>query len=161
MHQLPPISITGANEADWIIFGAGLVAVLYWFRALRLAREGARGFLRKISVGVLTFVIVYLILTKQHLVMNHDTAMIVSLISALVSFSLVKTRRTRYISKRVRREVIERDLKGESYDSSKHHIDHVWPYSKGGSNTADNLRVIEKRKNLAKGAKRPRLGEMW
>jgi 5-methylcytosine-specific restriction endonuclease McrA len=57
--------------------------------------------------------------------------------------------------------VIARDLKGEKYDSRKHHIDHVWPFSGGGSHTVDNLRVIERRKNLRKGAKRPRIREMW
>ena len=58
-------------------------------------------------------------------------------------------------------DVIERDLKGEKFDPEKHHIDHVWPFSKGGSHTTDNLRVIEKKRNLRKGAKRPRMREMW
>ena len=52
-------------------------------------------------------------------------------------------------------------MKGEKFDPKKHHVDHVWPFSRGGSHTADNLRVIEKKKNLRKGAKRPRMQEMW
>ena len=60
----------------------------------------------------------------------------------------------------MQRAVIARDLKDEEYDPARHNIDHVWPQSKGGSNTSDNLRVIEKQKNLKKGAKQPRLHEM-
>ena len=70
-------------------------------------------------------------------------------------------KRSRVIPKATRRAVIERDLKGEKYDPQKHHIDHVWPFSKGGSHTTDNLRVVEKKTNLQKGAKRPRLRDMW
>jgi len=70
-------------------------------------------------------------------------------------------RRSRYISKATRRAVIERDLKGEKFDPKKHHVDHVWPFSRGGSHTTDNLRVIEKKKNLRKGAKLPRMRDMW
>jgi len=90
-------------------------------------------------------------------------AILISGFVSLVVFSRIKqsTRRSRYIRKSVKRAVISRDLKGEEYDSTKHHLDHVWPFSKGGSNTTDNLRVIEKEKNLKKGAKRPRMREMW
>jgi 5-methylcytosine-specific restriction endonuclease McrA len=42
----------------------------------------------------------------------------------------------------------------------KHHIDHIWPHSAGGSNTVDNLRVIPKKKNLRKGAKKPKLKDL-
>jgi 5-methylcytosine-specific restriction endonuclease McrA len=70
-------------------------------------------------------------------------------------------KRSRFIPKATRRAVIRRDLKGEAFDPEKHHIDHVWPFSRGGSHTTDNLRVIEKKRNLQKGAKRPRMREMW
>jgi len=69
-------------------------------------------------------------------------------------------KRSRFIPKATRRAVIRRDLKGEAFDPEKHHIDHVWPFSRGGSHTTDNLRVIEKKRNLQKGAKRPRMREM-
>jgi hypothetical protein len=84
-------------------------------------------------------------------------------LAALVFFfCLLKVRRrSRYIPRSVRRAVIARDLKGEEFDPQRHHIDHVWPYSKGGINTADNLRVIAKSRNLLKRDKRPRIWEMW
>jgi 5-methylcytosine-specific restriction endonuclease McrA len=70
-------------------------------------------------------------------------------------------KRSRSIPMATRRAVIKRDLKGVKFDPEKHHVDHVWPFSRGGSHTTDNLRVIEKKKNLRKGAKRPRMREMW
>jgi len=89
----------------------------------------------------------------------------VELASGFIAFCFFfrwqNTKRSRYISQSTRRAVIERDLNGEEYDSQRHHIDHRWPHARGGSNTIDNLRVIEKRKNLQKGAKRPRMRDMW
>ena len=57
-------------------------------------------------------------------------------------------------------KLLKNDLK-INWDPKKHHVDHVWPFSRGGSHTTDNLRVIEKKKNLRKGAKLPRLRDMW
>jgi 5-methylcytosine-specific restriction endonuclease McrA len=68
--------------------------------------------------------------------------------------------RSRYIPAGIKRAVIARDLKGEKFDSTKHHIDHIWPFVLGGGNTLDNLRVVERARNLKKGKKRPRLREM-
>jgi hypothetical protein len=70
---------------------------------------------------------------------------------------LVPKKRSRHIPAKVRRRVIARDLKGEKYDPAKHHVDHIWPYARGGGHTPDNLRVIEKEKNLRKGRKPPGL----
>jgi 5-methylcytosine-specific restriction endonuclease McrA len=74
----------------------------------------------------------------------------------MVVFSLCP-KRSRRIPKGTRRAVIERDVlsKGEKYNPKKVHIDHNVPFSKGGSHTLDNLRVIPKEENLRKGAKNP------
>jgi len=86
----------------------------------------------------------------------------ISIIVALIYFGQQQgKRRSRYIPKHVKRAVIARDMIDEEYDPAKHHIDHVWPFARGGSHTTDNLRVIEKRKNLKKGAKRPKMRDMW
>ena len=53
----PPLHVTGDPNADWIIFTVGAVVSLYWLRALRLAREGARLFLRNLARAVLAFCI--------------------------------------------------------------------------------------------------------
>ena len=56
----------------------------------------------------------------------------------------------------MRREVFERDLGSLSnWDGNRYHLDHRVPHSRGGDNSVRNLRVVEKRKNLRKGAKMP------
>jgi multisubunit Na+/H+ antiporter MnhB subunit len=51
----PPFHVTGDLTIAWIIFGIGFIVCLYWLRALRLAREGARLFLRNLAFAVLVF----------------------------------------------------------------------------------------------------------
>jgi hypothetical protein len=156
-----PFHPTGDPTIDWIIFGVGALLCLYWLRALRLAREGARLFLGNLAFAALAFVTLVVLFAQTPL--SQKNSILVAGFLALVVFSVRRKRfrRSRYIPKSIKRAVIARDLKGEEYDSSKHHIDHVWPFSKGGSNTSDNLRVVEKKRNLRKGAKRPRMREMW
>ena len=85
-----------------------------------------------------------------------------SMCLAFFAFIVWQSRkRSRHISTSMRRAIINRDLPGGEYDPQRHHIDHIWPHARGGSNTKDNLRVIEKRRNLQKGAKRPRMRDMF
>jgi hypothetical protein len=157
----PPFQPTGDPNIDWIIFVLGVFVCLYWLRALRLAREGARLFLRNLAFAILVFIGCQLVLAQMKVPNKNASAL--SGFIALVVFGArrQRSRRSRYIRKSVKRAVIARDLKNEQYDPAKHHIDHVWPFSRGGSHTADNLRVIAKKKNLKKGARRPRMRDMW
>jgi hypothetical protein len=160
----PPFHVTGDPNADWIIFVVGAVVCLYWLRALRLAREGARRFLRHVVQACLVFIAATVALAalrpQTHLKTSQEQ--VSAVVVALILFGRWQGRkRSRYIPKGTRRAVIQRDLKGEAFDPEKHHVDHVWPFSRGGSHTVDNLRVIEKKRNLRKGAKRPRMREMW
>lgn len=157
----PPFHVTGNVNLDWLLFAVAFVVALYWLKALRLAREGARLFLRNVAIAVLIFIGCQLILSQTQL--PGKTANAISGFAALLIFLRRKNtiRRSRYIRASVKRKVIARDLKGEKYNSSKHHIDHVWPISKGGSNTSDNLRVLPKSENLKKGARRPGFWDMW
>jgi hypothetical protein len=160
----PPLHITGVPNVDWIIFLVGWFFCLYWLRALRLAREGARLFLRNLLKAVIVFGVLMMILTaeRSRTHFQPSTEQIIAGSVALLFFGRWQgQKRSRYIPKSTRRAVIKRDLKGGKFDSQKHHIDHVWPFSKGGSHTIDNLRVLEKKKNLQKGAKRPRMRDMW
>jgi hypothetical protein len=161
---MQPPHFTGDPNLDWIVFGVGFFIILYWLRALRLAREGARIFLRNLIKGSLVFLVALMGLTALKTQLQPPQ---IQLIAAAIGFVFFVRwqgqKRSRYIPKAAKRAVIKRHVErtGEEYDPSKHHIDHRWPHSRGGSNTEDNLRVIEKTKNLKKGAKRPELRDMW
>ena len=160
----PPFHVTGDPNFDWIIFIVGAIVCLNWLRALRLAREGIRLFLRHVLKTIIVFFFSMLILSGTRMRTNllPPQEQVIAGFVALFSFAHWQSRkRSRYIPKSVKRAVIARDMKDEDYDPSKHHIDHVWPFARGGSHTSDNLRVIEKKKNLKKGAKRPKMREMW
>jgi|SRR5579862_4998496 len=158
----PPIHITGTPNADWIIFVVGLVLCLYWLRALRLAREGARLFIGNLLKAFIIFCFSMVALQAMRLQATRSQQEVIAGIVAFIFLARFQNqKRSRYIPKSVRQTVIERDLKGEKFDPQQHHVDHVWPFARGGSHTTDNLRVIEKKKNLQKGARRPRMRDMW
>jgi len=92
------------------------------------------------------------------------TVVLGSLLIAVVGSMIVvpEPKSSRYISKRLKRAIIERDLpKSEKYDSRKYHFDHQVPYSRGGDTSSRNLKLRPKRDNLRKGAKRPRLRDFF
>lgn len=129
----PPFYVTGDANADWVIFIVGFFVSLYWLRALRLAREGARLFRRNLATAVLVFCASMLILTvvrlQTHLQPSQEQ--VIAGIVALIFLGRFQARkRSRYIPKATRRAVIKRDLKGEEFDPEKYHMDHVWPHSK-------------------------------
>jgi hypothetical protein len=161
---MQPPHFTGTANLDWLILGVGFFVALYWLRALRLAREGARLFLRNIVKGGLVFLVALIALTGLRVQLEPKQLQLISAFIGFLFFVRFQgAKRSRYIPKATKRAVIKRHMEetGEHYDSKKHHIDHRWPHARGGSNTVDNLRVIEKEKNLKKGAKRPGLRDMW
>jgi len=161
MNVLPPVHITGNPGPDWIILAVGTVVALYWLRALRLAREGARRFFSNVVKSVLVFVCSAFVLSSVFKI-DHSRSQGLSLCVAFVALIRWQSfKRSRYIPNATKRAVVARDLPGGGYDPRLHHIDHVWPHSRGGSNTGDNLRVLERKRNLQKGAKRPRLRDMF
>jgi len=59
--------------------------------------------------------------------------------------------RPRRPPKPLQRKVIERHIRlTGSYDPSREHIDHVYPFAKGGGHTLDNLHIIPKEQNQRK-----------
>jgi hypothetical protein len=161
---MQPPHFTGIPNLDWIILGVGFVVALYWLRALRLAREGARFFLLNLVKGGIVFLVAFVVLTALRVQVEPKPSQVISGVIAFCFFVRWQgAKRSRYIPKATKRAVMNRYAKetGEEYDPKKHHIDHRWPHSRGGSNTQDNLRVVEKGKNLKKGARRPKLRDMW
>jgi hypothetical protein len=129
----PPLQITGNLNVDWIIFVAGSVVCLYWLRALRLAREGARLFLRNLARAALVFCVLMMMLIAVRLQthLQPSQEQVIAGVVALICFVRWQgEKRSRYISKSTRRAVIARDLKGEKFDLQKHHLDHVWPFAR-------------------------------
>ena len=70
---------------------------------------------------------------------------------------LVPRRRSRHVRRAERRKAIARFERetGQKYNQRRHDIDHVVPFSRGGNNTADNLRVMPRSQNRSKGARSP------
>jgi glucan phosphoethanolaminetransferase (alkaline phosphatase superfamily) len=87
---------------------------------------------------------------------DQNKAAVIAIFAALILGAKFRPRHSRYISRRDRRKAIaEFERSGERYDPKKHEIDHVVPFSRGGGNTADNLKVIPKAKNRAKSDRPP------
>src|SRR2546427_6786538 len=92
-----------------IVFIVGALVCLYWLRALRLAREGARLFLRNLVRAALFFCALMAILTAIRLQSHLQPAQeqIISGFVALIFFGQLQSKkRSRYIPKTTRRAVI-------------------------------------------------------
>jgi hypothetical protein len=158
MTQPAPILITGHPLIDWALLVGSFVVVVYYLKAIRLARATVRQILRLYIGGFLLGLVYFMVRGKP----AGDSPLADGIVFGVVALMFVPhPKRSRYISAKVRREIIARDLRGEAYDPQKHHIDHKWAFSRGGGHTTDNLRVIEKEKNLRKGAKKPSVWEMF
>ena len=138
------------------VVGAGILA-WYLYQVASRKKERIRYKVKRASVALVAYAVGALILMRQRLP-PVEAALISGLAGMGCAWLRVKPpRQDRRIPRAVRREVIARDLtsKGLKWDPAKYHIDHTVPFSRGGDNSARNLRVIEKRKNLRKGGKMP------
>lgn len=117
--------------------------------------------LRRTKVALLVYAGGIIILRSMK---YSDIESVVGACSVALAVTLLLVRpeqRSRRIPAAVRRQVIERDLGREPYDGTRHHIDHIVPFSRGGDNSPENLRVVEKRQNLRRGAKMPTLRDFF
>ena len=137
---------------SWILLLLPLAFVLapgIWRR-----RESIRFRLRVVIVGEATYLLVTLGLAKAG--WSAPQALVCGLLTGLV-VAMLQRGRNRYVPRSERRKAIARfeSKTGRRYNPRIHDLDHVVPFSRGGSNTADNLRVIERSTNRAKGARSP------
>jgi hypothetical protein len=144
------LSVTN-NETVGLLLVAlslGMLALSIYRRRHHLTAQA------RFYLGVTIVCGVTLILTLR--LMEPTKALLVTFLVEVIVLIRWRPRRSRYVSKRDRRKVIARfELSGERYDPKKHEIDHVIPHSRGGTNTADNLRVIARARNRSKSAKSP------
>lgn len=133
-----------------------IVGVVFFFLlvSIRRRREAIRHRLRRVIIVEGAYVGVAYVMAQA------GRTAIESLLGGIVAALIVNQRmpgRSRHIPSSVRRrKIAEYELRtGEKFNPRKHELDHEVAFSKGGSHTEDNLRVIEKRKNRSKGAKSP------
>lgn len=145
-----------------IIFGiVAVVITWYLYQIVSRKREWLRYKFKRVLVSEVCFIGSAYVLSQQHLPIG-EIFLFSILIGIGAGFLFVKApRNSRRIPKSIRQQVIARDLtsRGLKWDPAKHHIDHIVPFSRGGDNSLRNLRVLEKGRNLGKGAKMPGLLE--
>ena len=149
-----------ANSSLNIVAVAAVVLVLWYaFQVGSRKRQELRLRIRRIIIALSVYLVGVYVLTVQGLPLMEVVA--IALLAGMgCAWLFVETpKRGRRIPTPIRRQVIDRDLtsNGLKWDASKYHIDHTVPFSRGGDHSARNLRVVDKRKNLRKGGKMPRL----
>ncbi len=117
-------------------------------------REGIRHGLRRLVLVELAY------LGVTFLVVEGGRAPAEGLLAGLLAALIVDRfipKRSRYIRGVERRMAIARfELKaGEKYDPRRHDLHHEVAFKRGGSNTADNLRVLPRGENRSRGARSP------
>lgn len=133
-----------------------IIAVVLFFLlvSIRRRREAIRHALRRaIIVEAVYFGVVFILVQAGRTPLE---ALLAGIVAGLVVNQTLPGRK-RYIPASVRRKArAEFELRtGEKFNPRKHEYDHEIAFSKGGSSTEDNVRVVEKRKNRAKGTKSP------
>jgi hypothetical protein len=80
------------------------------------------------------------------------TSILAGMVPALIVTNRLRprSRHTPVHVKRVARAKFELET-GQKFDPKKHEYDHDVPFSRGGSHTVDNVRVVEKKMNRSKG----------
>ncbi|MGH9671057.1 MAG: hypothetical protein ACRD3A_13210 [Terriglobales bacterium] len=131
-----------------------LLAFLAAATSLLSRGEAIRHALRRLIACALAASLTLLGLTAVN--MRQQEALIIGGIVGVVMFAAFPKRR-RYVRRSERKKAIARFERetGKRYNPRLHELDHEVPFSRGGSSTADNLRVIGKRANRRKGARLP------
>lgn len=133
-----------------LVLAGGL---LYLVLVASAMRQGAAWLFQAFCTALVAMFVARMLATSQHVAEPYAQYIGVGF-AGIIFFAFPK--RSRHIPSGVRKRVITKHIgKGRQYNPKEHHLDHIVPFSKGGSHTHDNLRVVEKKKNLKKGAKMP------
>jgi hypothetical protein len=130
------------------------VIFFFFLVSIRRRREAIRHALRRAIIVEATYFGLFYILVQ---IGRTPLEGLLAGIAAALILNQMMPGRSRHIPTSVRRrKIAEFELRtGEKFNPRKHELDHEIAFSKGGSHTEDNLRVVEKRKNRSKGAKSP------
>jgi hypothetical protein len=144
-----------AMPADWWVPRIiGFMVITLILVSIRRRREGILHRLRRVIIVEATYIGVVYVLSQLG---RTGLESLLGGIAAALIVNQMMPGRSRHIPASVRRrKVAEYELQtGKKFNPRKHELDHEIAFSKGGSHTDDNLRVVEKRKNRSKGAKSP------
>mgnify|MGYP001580268648 CR=1 FL=1 len=147
---------------EWIQ-AAALAVILSIFVGVHRRRDAIRHKLRVFIFHILFPVGIYLVTVVSLIQAGKSQGETIAIgVLVLVLFMLlaerrIPSRRSRYVPRAERREAIARFERetGQKYDPRQHDIDHTVPFSRGGNNAAENLRVVPRSKNRSKGARSP------
>ena len=140
--------------SEWIPAAAVLGVLYALLLGLRRRREAIRYRAGRLLVlGAAYFGVLAYLLDKRW---NPPEAILVAVVAALI-VDLLIPKRSRHISSAARRQAIARfeHQSGRKFNPRIHEIDHIIPFSKGGSSSPDNLHVVTRHENRSKGAKAP------
>jgi hypothetical protein len=143
-----------------VLVGAGALVTGWYFYQIGSRKKGRIRYKLRLAAVYLGVSFASLAILRSEGVRETEALILSFLAGAGSAFLVVKPyKQSRRIPKAVRDEVIARDLtsKGLKWDRDNDHIDHIVPHSRFGDNSARNLRVVDKQKNLRKGRKMPGL----
>lgn len=144
MGDVPPLTALA-------YLAGGLLAFMY-VRTVWARRENLLYNVRAFVVCAVIGAVIYWLM--QNDAQLAPAAPLTAILVAGLAFRMRPGRR-RYVRAPDRRRAIAKwELKtGKKFDPRKHELDHVVPFSRGGSSTRDNLRVEDRKYNRSKGAK--------
>lgn len=130
------------------------VVIFFLLVSIRRRREAIRHRIRRVIIVEGVYLGVAYVMAQVG--RTGIESLLGGIVAALVVNQMMPGR-SRHIPTSVRRrKIAEYELRtGKKFNPRKHELDHEVAFSKGGSHTEDNLRVVEKGKNRSKGAKSP------
>jgi hypothetical protein len=125
------------------------------FLSLYRRREGIRHRLRRLILGEAVYLIAAVYLSKQHVA--APVAIGFGILAGVAVERLLLKPRGRHIPASEKRRAIARYERktGRRYNRKEDEFDHEIAFSRGGSSTADNLRIRPRAENRRKGRKSP------
>ena len=134
----------------WAFIGLTVLAGIY------KRRENLGHNLRHLVIAVAVGAFAWVVAQQVEAIQN--AAPILAGMAMLLAYA-TRPRRSRHIRASVKRRTIAEweSRTGKKFNSRTHELDHIVPFSKGGSSTADNLEVVKKKRNRSKGAR----SEWW